>query len=82
MDIGANPCSRYKSNTAHQEESGSVDMKKFMESLPYQDRVYTLFAGHVHAHERFVSFIFIIRPFGPSANHCNFYCTNSYSHLK
>ena len=45
----------YNSNTAHQGEAESVDMKKFMEGLLYQARVDVVFAGHVHAYERFVS---------------------------
>ncbi|KAJ4850525.1 putative purple acid phosphatase 20 [Turnera subulata] len=43
----------YNSNTAHQGESESVDMKKSMEELLYQARVDIVFAGHVHAYERF-----------------------------
>ncbi|XP_002528725.3 probable purple acid phosphatase 20 [Ricinus communis] len=43
----------YNSNTAHQGESESVDMKKSMEGLLYQARVDVVFAGHVHAYERF-----------------------------
>lgn len=45
----------YNSNTAHQGEAESVDMKQFMEGLLYQARVDVVFAGHVHAYERFVS---------------------------
>ena len=45
----------YNSNTAHQGESESVDMKAAMEGLIYQARVDVVFAGHVHAYERFVS---------------------------
>lgn len=45
----------YNSNTAHQGESESVDMKEDMEELLYQARVDVVFAGHVHAYERFVS---------------------------
>ncbi|KAK1561873.1 hypothetical protein Q3G72_002342 [Acer saccharum] len=43
----------YNSNTAHQGESESVDMKAAMEGLLYQARVDVVFAGHVHAYERF-----------------------------
>ncbi|GLT89966.1 hypothetical protein SLE2022_079210 [Rubroshorea leprosula] len=43
----------YNSNTAHQGETESVDMKKYMEGLLYQARVDVVFAGHVHAYERF-----------------------------
>uniref|UniRef100_A0A199UA04 Purple acid phosphatase n=1 Tax=Manihot esculenta TaxID=3983 RepID=A0A199UA04_MANES len=43
----------YNSNTAHQGEPESVDMKQFMEGLLYQARVDVVFAGHVHAYERF-----------------------------
>lgn len=45
----------YNSNTAHQDESESVDMKAAMENLLFQARVDVVFAGHVHAYERFVS---------------------------
>ncbi|KAJ9184457.1 hypothetical protein P3X46_004182 [Hevea brasiliensis] len=43
----------YNSNTAHQGEPESINMKKFMEGLLYQARVDVVFAGHVHAYERF-----------------------------
>ncbi|CAI0423664.1 unnamed protein product [Linum tenue] len=43
----------YNTNTAHQGESESVDMKRDMESLLYNARVDVVFAGHVHAYERF-----------------------------
>ncbi|RDX60611.1 putative purple acid phosphatase 20, partial [Mucuna pruriens] len=43
----------YNSNTAHQGEPESVDMKASMEDLLYQARVDVVFAGHVHAYERF-----------------------------
>ncbi|KAK7244922.1 hypothetical protein RIF29_39751 [Crotalaria pallida] len=43
----------YNSNTAHQGEDESVDMKDSMEDLLYQARVDVVFAGHVHAYERF-----------------------------
>lgn len=46
----------YNSNTAHQGEKESVGMKASMEGLLYQARVDVVFAGHVHAYERFVSF--------------------------
>lgn len=48
----------YNSNTAHQGESESIDMKKSMEALLYGARVDVVFAGHVHAYERFVSLFF------------------------
>ena len=44
----------YNSNTAHQDESESNDMKAAMEGLLYRARVDVVFAGHVHAYERFV----------------------------
>ncbi|MED6197225.1 putative purple acid phosphatase 20 [Stylosanthes scabra] len=43
----------YNSNEAHQGETESVDMKAAMEDLLYQARVDVVFAGHVHAYERF-----------------------------
>lgn len=43
----------YNSNEAHQGESESVDMKAAMEDLLYNARVDVVFAGHVHAYERF-----------------------------
>ncbi|XP_061336384.1 probable purple acid phosphatase 20 [Gastrolobium bilobum] len=43
----------YNSNTAHQGESESVSMKADMEDLLYQARVDVVYAGHVHAYERF-----------------------------
>ncbi|CAN1772071.1 Probable purple acid phosphatase 20 [Linum perenne] len=43
----------YSSNKAHQGETESVDMKKYMEGLLYDSRVDAVFAGHVHAYERF-----------------------------
>ncbi|CAJ1886099.1 unnamed protein product [Sphenostylis stenocarpa] len=43
----------YNSNTAHQGEPESVQMKASMEDLLYQARVDVVFAGHVHAYERF-----------------------------
>ncbi|XP_062117573.1 probable purple acid phosphatase 20 [Humulus lupulus] len=43
----------YNSNTAHQGEPESNDMKAAMEELLYSARVDVVFAGHVHAYERF-----------------------------
>uniref|UniRef100_A0A7N0VJH8 Purple acid phosphatase n=1 Tax=Kalanchoe fedtschenkoi TaxID=63787 RepID=A0A7N0VJH8_KALFE len=43
----------YNSNEAHQGELESVDMKQVMEQLVYIARVDIVFAGHVHAYERF-----------------------------
>ncbi|KAK9985787.1 hypothetical protein SO802_030738 [Lithocarpus litseifolius] len=43
----------YNTNTAHQGEKESIDMKASMEKLLYQARVDVVFAGHVHAYERF-----------------------------
>ncbi|XP_057438141.1 probable purple acid phosphatase 20 [Lotus japonicus] len=43
----------YNSNTAHQGESESEDMKEAMEDLLYHARVDVVFTGHVHAYERF-----------------------------
>ncbi|XP_019432199.1 PREDICTED: probable purple acid phosphatase 20 [Lupinus angustifolius] len=43
----------YNSNTHHQGEFESVDMKASMEDLLYQARVDVIFEGHVHAYERF-----------------------------
>lgn len=43
----------YNSNEAHQGEG--EDMRKAMEDLLYNARVDVVFAGHVHAYERFVS---------------------------
>jgi len=45
----------YSSNTAHQGEFESTGMKASMEDLLFQARVDVVFAGHVHAYERFVS---------------------------
>lgn len=53
----------YNSNKAHQNERESRDMKASMEDLLYGGRVDVVFAGHVHAYERFVShrrFVFCI----------------------
>ncbi|CAN8279040.1 unnamed protein product [Cochlearia groenlandica] len=43
----------YNSNKAHQGEKESVNMKQSMETLLYKARVDVVFAGHVHAYERF-----------------------------
>ncbi|KAI3868772.1 hypothetical protein MKW98_008857 [Papaver atlanticum] len=43
----------YSTNEAHQGEYESVGMKKAMEELIYKARVDVVFAGHVHAYERF-----------------------------
>ncbi|KAL7617972.1 probable purple acid phosphatase 20 isoform X1 [Lactuca sativa] len=44
----------YNSNVDHQGEKQSVDMKESMEGLLYEARVDVVFAGHVHAYERFI----------------------------
>ncbi|KAK7378784.1 hypothetical protein VNO80_04231 [Phaseolus coccineus] len=54
----------YSSNTAHQGEFESVEMKASMEDLLYQARVDVVFAGHVHAYERFT------RVYKDKANSC------------
>lgn len=54
----------YNSNSAHQGESESVDMKRAMERLLYGARVDVVFAGHVHAYERFT------RVYNDKANKC------------
>ncbi|GAV60757.1 Metallophos domain-containing protein/Metallophos_C domain-containing protein, partial [Cephalotus follicularis] len=54
----------YNSNTAHQGEHESVDMKASMEGLLYQARVDVVFAGHVHAYERFT------RVYNDTADNC------------
>ncbi|TKY62000.1 purple acid phosphatase 20 [Spatholobus suberectus] len=54
----------YNSNTAHQGEPESVQMKATMEDLLYQARVDAVFAGHVHAYERFT------RVYKDKANNC------------
>ncbi|KAK3445590.1 hypothetical protein EUGRSUZ_A01510 [Eucalyptus grandis] len=54
----------YNSNTAHQGEEESIGMKASMEGLLYQGRVDVVFAGHVHAYERFT------RVYNGSANDC------------
>ncbi|KAF6162115.1 hypothetical protein GIB67_008244 [Kingdonia uniflora] len=43
----------YNTNFAHQGEDESVEMRKAMEGLLYSARVDIVFAGHVHAYERF-----------------------------
>lgn len=43
----------YNSNKAHQGEKESMEMRKAMEKLIYDARVDIVFAGHVHAYERF-----------------------------
>ena len=47
----------YNTNTAHQGEGES--MRIAMEELLYNARVDVVFAGHVHAYERFVSLMYI-----------------------
>lgn len=54
----------YNTNEAHQGEYESVGMKKAMEDLLYGARVDAIFAGHVHAYERFV------RVYKDEANEC------------
>ncbi|KHN18758.1 Putative purple acid phosphatase 20 [Glycine soja] len=54
----------YNSNTAHQGEPESVNMKASMEDLLYQARVDVVFEGHVHAYERFT------RVYKDKANNC------------
>ncbi|CAA7019167.1 unnamed protein product [Microthlaspi erraticum] len=43
----------YNTNEAHQGEKESDDMKSSMETLLYKARIDVVFAGHVHAYERF-----------------------------
>ncbi|XP_026382592.1 probable purple acid phosphatase 20 [Papaver somniferum] len=43
----------YSTNEAHRGEPESVGMKEAMEELIYKARVDVVFAGHVHAYERF-----------------------------
>lgn len=50
----------YNSNNAHQGEYESYGMKSSMEDLLFKARVDIVFAGHVHAYERFVSFFFFL----------------------
>lgn len=45
----------YNSNTAHQGEYEADGMKQAMEELLYGARVDVVFAGHIHAYERFAS---------------------------
>ncbi|PIM97700.1 Purple acid phosphatase [Handroanthus impetiginosus] len=54
----------YNSNEAHQQEYESIGMKKAMEDLLYRARVDAIFAGHVHAYERFA------RVYKDQANEC------------
>ncbi|OVA05988.1 Phosphoesterase domain [Macleaya cordata] len=54
----------YNTNSAHQGEYESEGMKKSMEELIYGARVDIVFAGHVHAYERFT------RVYNDEANHC------------
>ncbi|GAB5373099.1 hypothetical protein AAMO2058_001721200 [Amorphochlora amoebiformis] len=43
----------YNSNEKHQQEKPSLQVQKHMEPLFYEYRVDAVFAGHVHAYERF-----------------------------
>ncbi|XVE75993.1 hypothetical protein DITRI_Ditri12bG0137000 [Diplodiscus trichospermus] len=54
----------YNTNTAHQGEPESDLMEKFMEGLLYEVRVDFVFAGHVHAYERFT------RVYNGTADNC------------
>ncbi|KAJ8899560.1 hypothetical protein K2173_018534 [Erythroxylum novogranatense] len=54
----------YNSNEAHQGEIESIGMKEYMEGLVYRYRVDVVFAGHVHAYERFT------RVYQNKANNC------------
>ncbi|XP_022746940.1 probable purple acid phosphatase 20 isoform X2 [Durio zibethinus] len=54
----------YNTNTAHQGEPESVLMKKSMEGLLYNAGVDFVFAGHVHAYERFT------RVYNGTADNC------------
>jgi Calcineurin-like phosphoesterase len=45
-------CPWYNSNTAHHDEYQTVEMKKYMEQVFYDNHVTLVFAGHVHAYER------------------------------
>ena len=51
----------YNTNEAHQGEG--EDMRQAMEELLYEARVDLVFAGHVHAYERFVCHIIILSLF-------------------
>ncbi|KAG9156428.1 hypothetical protein Leryth_025777 [Lithospermum erythrorhizon] len=57
-------CPWYNSNKAHQGEEECVEMKQAMEDLLYGARVDLVFAGHVHAYERFT------RVYKDQANDC------------
>lgn len=48
----------YNTNAAHQGEGEK--MREAMEDLLFKARVDVVFAGHVHAYERFVSFFFFL----------------------
>ncbi|GMH23167.1 hypothetical protein Nepgr_025010 [Nepenthes gracilis] len=54
----------YNTNFAHQGEKESVNMKADMEELLYSNLVDVIFAGHVHAYERFT------RVYQGQANDC------------
>ncbi|KAL8245125.1 hypothetical protein R6Q59_011383 [Mikania micrantha] len=54
----------YNSNTAHQGENESTLMRESMEDLLFNARVDLVFAGHVHAYERFT------RVYKQDANKC------------
>ncbi|KAK6139979.1 hypothetical protein DH2020_026292 [Rehmannia glutinosa] len=54
----------YNSNVAHQGEYEGVGMRSVMEDVLYGARVDVVFAGHVHAYERFV------RVYKDKANNC------------
>ncbi|XP_055811612.1 probable purple acid phosphatase 20 [Solanum dulcamara] len=54
----------YNSNNAHQGEYESYGMKSSMEDLLFKARVDIVFAGHVHAYERFT------RVYNDKANNC------------
>ncbi|KAL5710657.1 putative purple acid phosphatase 20 [Ranunculus cassubicifolius] len=45
----------YNTNTAHQGEYEATGMKQAMEELLYRARADVVYAGHVHAYERFTS---------------------------
>lgn len=45
-------CPWYNSNMDHHDEFQTVDMRKNMEKLFYNNNVNAVFAGHVHAYER------------------------------
>ncbi|XP_026460275.1 probable purple acid phosphatase 20 [Papaver somniferum] len=54
----------YSTNKAHQGDYESVGMKAAMEELIYKARVDVVFAGHVHAYERFT------RVYADKADNC------------